>query len=922
MIQNQDLIPDFISKLYALPKQYELIPLVEDENGDVNHQPGGVFQYRVARKVVGINELRNTLNNLKLEVIPVEKTKTVNGKTNTYISLEVREKDLNNIYDELTAEQRIKIDTYVTLGMGFHLAKAVVKGEENLNTARDLDKRSAEQELAAADENPDERRKNNETRLISKDFIQAQLDEVLASNVEINSSIKRTFEYAINSIKDNKNLTVDQEKTLFAFIKHTYVSVDSYLEDEDINLPEGSSHYFKHVHDILKDLNRENLKKIYYKANLKLDTEGETKGVIDNFKEKQDKISPNEKLALIREIEKLGIDVNKLSEKGYTDDLTGDAKTLYEKSKNVKDLKQKLGSFQSSTVTKDYVKAYGKLQLTKKVLGKITKAANEGAVDDLESQFKILDGQDDTYQDRLRNPLQNHEDRFSQIQLNLLQKQGLNAAQDIGGLNFESLKAAEYPQSQKTNFTTKPPKGNPESLLNGREYNLKFLEDGHVIEMSKLFANKVQTDLNNPYVINVGQAATSAFEKSQQTKYLEGAMIKVKQGKAAQLFVSNNRHWTTCSLLPLPNNKFIIIGMDSEQQCDHIKTDIVPKLVDFGKKFGLEIERDGDKEFFNMSVMGQQQGACCGFASACNGFSLQKTYNELKLNNQNLMLKNGDSFDKDAFKNALLKNIVYRSDTITLEGNRSFTGTVLYENKESSIPLKDFVKQFGGLALQNIASNDAMKRHLGEDKVEYKQGNRAYPADKKEIEDILKNKELLGENTTVINEEIKIEYKGKNYAISQDELQQINNVKFYKGLDKLLNGGTLDSLLSDNRKKGIFIKILKDAFAGDKNPYTKEFVNNSEKLKNIVYIDNNIETKIKDVIKAASQEELNIEIGTWDAILLWLYHIPLLGRLVELFGAEVVKCAVEVDKLEDKLESWQKYTKISDSVQTLIAPAA
>lgn len=99
------------------------------------------------------------------------------------------------------------------------------------------------------------------------------------------------------------------------------------------------------------------------------------------------------------------------------------------------------------------------------------------------------------------------------------------------------------------------------------------------------------------------------------------------------------------------------------------------------------------------------------------------------------------------------------------------------------------------------------------------------------------------------------------------------------------------------------------------------FISDREELKNIVHIDSEIENKIKEVIEAARGDiQLNVEIGTWDAILLWLYHVPLLGRLVQYFGSEVVNCMSTAEKLENEFKSWQQYKALSDSVNTLISP--
>lgn len=362
MIDNQKLVPNLVKALYALPPRStsKARQLIEDKNGNVSEQEDGEFEYRVARKINGINSLKDTLNQLNLEVVLVEMTKTENGKTVSYVALQVHEKGLNNRYEGLTAEERRQFDTLIATGsVGFNLAKAIVKGSD-LNAARESDNQAAAQEAEAANQEDNETKAAKTEKLAAQAFIQAQLDEVFVSAVDINNSIRNNFEGALSNFESSKILTADQEKALFGFIKHTYGSVDWYLNTEDIQLPEGSSPYFNPVHEILKELDRQKLKQIYYK-DLKLDTEGDKKGVIDKFKEKQNNISQNEKLALIREVEKVGIDVSKLNQKEYTDGLTGDAGTLYEKIKDVKNLQNLLKGFQTSTVTKDNVKEYAKL---------------------------------------------------------------------------------------------------------------------------------------------------------------------------------------------------------------------------------------------------------------------------------------------------------------------------------------------------------------------------------------------------------------------------------------------------------------------------------------------------------------------------------------------------------------------------------
>ena len=83
-------------------------------------------------------------------------------------------------------------------------------------------------------------------------------------------------------------------------------------------------------------------------------------------------------------------------------------------------------------------------------------------------------------------------------------------------------------------------------------------------------------------------------------------------------------------------------------------------------------------------------------------------------------------------------------------------------------------------------------------------------------------------------------------------------------------------------------------------------------------------SKLQKVIEDAKKDKaIAYEISTWDAIMLFLYNLPLIGNIVEWFGCEVVTVAKEVNKLESKFESWEQYTEeggIAAAAKDLISP--
>jgi hypothetical protein len=193
------------------------------------------------------------------------------------------------------------------------------------------------------------------------------------------------------------------------------------------------------------------------------------------------------------------------------------------------------------------------------------------------------------------------------------------------------------------------------------------------------------------------------------------------------------------------------------------------------------------------------------------------------------------------------------------------------------------------------------------------------------LEGVLQGKQRTNEDAALTAGEIRILYGNKYYDISQEEYQQITNVKYWQGLEAILNGGILDKVLSTERGKNLFKKILQDAFKNGKNPRTKEFIEMRDQLKGIVHIGDEVMQKLLEVIEAAKQAEaIACEISTLDAIMLFLYKLPLIGNIVEWFGCEVVTVAKEVNELESKCTSWKKYTEeggIAEAAKDLIFPA-
>ena len=396
---------------------------------------------------------------------------------------------------------------------------------------------------------------------------------------------------------------------------------------------------------------------------------------------------------------------------------------------------------------------------------------------------------------------------------------------------------------------------NSAEFLKGVKYNLGYLEEAHVVRVSQEFANKTGVELYNPYVVNVGDVAKSVPNIKGQITSLISAMINVSRREPAQLFISNNSHWITCSILPTGEGRFVIVGMDSMSSCSNMK-EIAGRLVTIGTRLGLDVIAPEGKQFYNLSVEGQQHGGCCGFAAACNGFSLQKTYKDLN--------KEDGSFDLDGFKSALLSNVVYRS-----EGGKA----IFYGNKKIDIALEEFVRKAGGRMLQKI-SQPVQNQESG-------------------LDQVLPVSQQQGVVTNEPN------------PVGQEELlKQCGVTELPAGttvLQQTRLPENLQNVLDNRKKKNLFIKVLHRIA-------DRELFSDLESL-------NHLDGKLNQVIEAAFPKdgsEPKVDISMWQRIVLFLYSIPLIKNLIEFIDRFIVSVdVVDVTRTVNNLK--KSCTKLQEN---------
>jgi len=314
---------------------------------------------------------------------------------------------------------------------------------------------------------------------------------------------------------------------------------------------------------------------------------------------------------------------------------------------------------------------------------------------------------------------------------------------------------------------------------------------------------------------------------------------------------------------------------------------------------------------------------CCGFATAVNGFAILKTYRDFE---GKLPVKDDGSFDPEEFKKSLLPNVLYRKE----KGE-----TILYGNKAApNLSTLDFVRQFGGLMLQEVASKESAQELLAKGQVEeLKKLDRCqvtlelkeayFVADSRLLHEVLSGKKAVTEDSEVPEDHQRVKLNKKFYDVPQADYQRITDIEYWKGLDSILNGGLLDDILSNERTRGLFVKLLKDSFKNGNNPHTKDFDETARMLSKIIHVDDEIKGKINAAIQEAKGDNPDVKLGWVDAILLFLYNLPIIGRLVAMSGADIVKVAVTIDKLESKTQSWEKYASsgLNQSIQDLIPTA-
>ncbi len=879
-MQEKQIIPNFVRKLYSLNTRRtnndgSVTYLVENsDNGSVaESNEGEVFVYNVDRKIAGIVELHELLAHKGLILDVIDEKKTVDGVHKSLPRIVIRRSSDVDLYKDLSPEQRTAFDELInaqTLYGRKHLVKALVtRNLAGVEVAEALDIAEAAEIENAVD------KEDKEQLDLEIKYLQMQLDIIFASTAEVKSDLNKIHSI-IAKLQDEKKLSAAEEIILFAFIEHTYGSVENFLEEVNPVDP-----FLSAIHDdLLKDLNKGNLLQGNCSAR-----------IVDSVIAKEvKKLAEDEKIFLARQLKKFGIDLNKTKK----DDLKDEALAFFTSIEGkIGDLKKILKP-ESRTISKDNIRDFGKVSVLRKMLVNI--ARNH----DLENSLRVLDGQTDDATIRLRTCYDEPEAEISSINQSLLWVYGLESIEKISGVTLKDFESNSVRGSNEASLKQQfsPHKS---FLTASREYDESLmLEEGHVIAITNKLLEKQGVIDSSVRFISV--KPENKHDSAAATSSKKEALIEAANGTPVSLQISDRGHWITVCLLPVIEEdgkikKVEVVSMDSMGSCK-LGKDLVGSLKEMAAKIGLEIS-----DLHNMSVEGQQHGMCCGFATAVNGFAILKTYRDLA---GKLPVKDDGSFNPEEFTKSLLPNVLYRKE----KGQ-----TILYNNRPApELSMNGFVRQFGGLILQEVASKESAQEVLANVKLERLKRLDSnsfqeldFAADSKLLKEVLHVQKAVAEDSEVPKGQQRVKWNKEFYDVSQEDYQRMTDIDYWKGLDSILNGGPLDDILSNDRTRGLFIKILKDSFKNGKDPHTSSFDRTSRELSRIVHIDDGVKDKINAVIAEAKSENPNIDLSWFDAILLFLYNFPIIGRLVAWSNADIVRVAVLIDKLEEKTQSWEKY---------------
>ena len=155
-------------------------------------------------------------------------------------------------------------------------------------------------------------------------YLQMQLDMIFESTVEVKYDLNKIHSI-IAKLQDEKKLSAAEETILFAFIEHTYSSVENFLEEVNPVDP-----FLSAIHDdLLKDLNKKKIHEIYYKVT--------TARTVDSVIAKEvKKLAEDEKVFLARQLKKFGIDLNKTKKDDLNDEALAFFTSIEEKIGDVK----------------------------------------------------------------------------------------------------------------------------------------------------------------------------------------------------------------------------------------------------------------------------------------------------------------------------------------------------------------------------------------------------------------------------------------------------------------------------------------------------------------------------------------------------------------------------------------------------------
>lgn len=546
--------------------------------------------------------------------------------------------------------------------------------------------------------------------------------------------------------------------------------------------------------------------------------------------------------------------------------------------------------YDASTITENKrsnIQNYNKFLKTQNGFKEIIQAVN--AEEGIPEDFSVLSNQ---------NLIEENASSIKIVFKIGLQKLNAIAAEPLDIQSIETIHSIE--EEQYCNLQTRE----GTSLIQNSLYNTSLmLEEQHVFVMTNNLLKNF--NINNDVIIRplrVGAAAKLKHEQEEHKNTIKHAIIEACQGKAVALQISNNEHWITLCLLPYKKDGVTtiqMVAMDSTGDCGLAK-DAVEQITSSCNKLSTDDNRVETSKLINLSTelglsSSQQVGKCCGLATTLNTASILKTYME----------GNKEQFNLEQFKDALLPNIFYGKK----DGKNFLLGS-----KKTNMTISEIVGQIGGLLLKTSVFEEELRKVSAttNNVVRVKIGASTDYLNRLALDKMLKQKQPVEYDPQA---DVMLEVHGQKYSFTYAEIQELKN---QTPVIKLLNGindnGLLYKFLSNDRNKNLLAKYLRKEFYNGEKNNIKEFAAKLEEVKYAVEIEEDVKTKLQEVIDIAKSESV-INISTWDAFVIFLYGIPVIRTVVEwFFNNPMVQAMNLTESLDKKIGSWTKYADVSKNV--------